>query len=408
MKIRTRTVIKSPRRIEVEVMEGDAKDTLYFESNEALWEVPPVTDDFAAVALCQYCSAKKTDLFIEGTLSESTLLNLDEFIKIWSTWRPDLFTQIKIEAKKTVQDTPGRDKPAVAAFSGGVDSCFALAAHQSKLAGDSSREIALGVLIVGFDLQKENQDLIHLAYENAKRALDFFGARCAIIETNWRERFCPDWLMGFVAGVACVLQTLSGRYSSGVFSSDLNYLEEFHLGPYGSHMTTNHLLGSYTFPIVSTGMYTRLERVGFLCSRFPDVVDHLRVCWQSIDKGTNCGVCEKCVRTRLEMMIYNKEPDIFNAPMSAELIESLALSYITIVYFEEIYKRFAKDHPLYETIERVYLREKRKLNREEGLLSALHEKDGEISLLNNEIQNIRRSKSYRITKPLRFLRGLLK
>jgi len=409
MTITAKTVYKSKTRLEVEVTEGNDKKALFFESNEPLWAVPPVMDDFAAVALCQYCSNKKADLFIDGTLTKSVLFHLDEFIKIWSNWRPDLFSPIKIGAKNITADTPNRKKPAVLAFSGGVDACFSLAAHQKKLLGVSSREIGLGVLIVGFDLKSDEKESIKIAYAGVKKALGAFGVPCAVIETNWQQSFCPDWLMGFAVGVSCVLQTLAGEYSAGIISSSFNYLQELKMQPHGSHMMINHFLGSYTFPIITTGgTHTRIERIGAI-KAYPELIRNLRVCWQPEGGGTNCGVCEKCVRTRLEMMINRMEPDIFRLPMKPEMIEKMDLSYyIPFRYFEDIYLNFPKDHPLYAVIEKTYLRESQNHDKEASLVNRINTKNKEISLLKEEMIAIRNSKSYRITAPLRFVRKFFK
>lgn len=409
MEITAKTVLRSANRLEVEVNAGDRTEILFFESNEALWDKPPETDDFAAVALCQYCSSKKADLFIDGTLTQSILYNLDEFLKIWSNWRPDLFSQISIRAKNVVKDSPGIKKPAVIAFSGGVDACFSLVAHQTRLLGASSREIGLGVLIVGFDLRHGEAASIDTAYEGAKKALASFGVGCAIIETNWQQDFCPDWLMGFAAGVSCVLQTLAGQYSAGILSSSFNYLQELKMKPHGSHMMINHFLGSYGFPIVTTGgTHTRIERIGVI-KDYPELINNLRVCWQTDGKGSNCGVCEKCVRTRLEMMISHIEPDIFLLPMGPEHIKKMDLSYyIPFRYFEDIYLHFPKDHPLYGVVEETYLRDTNDQNNEASLVNRINAKNKEISLLKEEMNAIRNSRSYKLMAPLRFVRKFFK
>jgi hypothetical protein len=47
----------------------------------------------------------------------------------------------------------------------------------------------------------------------------------------------------------------------------------------------------------------RSTKVGLLAQN--DVVrNHLRVCWRNPQNGVNCGVCEKCVRTRLALLAH--------------------------------------------------------------------------------------------------------
>ncbi len=42
--------------------------------------------------------------------------------------------------------------------------------------------------------------------------------------------------------------------------------------------------------------YSRTEKVGFV-AQHPVATKALKVCWQGKERGRNCGVCEKCVRT---------------------------------------------------------------------------------------------------------------
>lgn len=402
VRVTAKTVLVSAFRIEVEIDEGSEKKVLFFKSDVPFWEDAPLNDDYIAVALCHYCSNKKLDLFIDGSVTESVLRNLDEHIKIWSVWRPDLYSQVRIEARNAATDSPRRDKPAVMAFSGGLDACFSLAAHQAKWEGDPGRSIMLGILIVGFDIKEKEQSTIRLAYKSAKRILGAFGAGCAMIATNWQTDFCPDWRMGCDVGLACVLHTLADGYSRGIISADDSFLEELRDDPYSCNMTTNHLLGSYTFPVLLTGgTHTRLEKAGFAC-KYPVFLNNLRVCWQRLESGTNCGVCEKCVRTRLEMMVYGVEPDIFNQPMEERQIEQLDFkSEETFGYFEEIYMNFPKDNRYYNVIQKIYLEKKDSFNGIKKLTDEIIAKNREIKSIKDELNVLRNLKSYKITKPLR-------
>ena len=50
----------------------------------------------------------------------------------------------------------------------------------------------------------------------------------------------------------------------------------------------------------------------------------LRVCWQGPDAGNNCGVCEKCVRTRLAFSNHGIDwPSCFDAPFDPVMIDSI-------------------------------------------------------------------------------------
>lgn len=62
--------------------------------------------------------------------------------------------------------------------------------------------------------------------------------------------------------------------------------------------------------------FTRTAKVEFLVD-FPAVVNRLKVCWEGSVQHENCGVCEKCIRTRLNFVAVGKNdpgcfPDAFH------------------------------------------------------------------------------------------------
>jgi len=364
-----------------------------------------MNDDYAAVAMSLYCAHKNKNLYVEGSVTNSALRNLDELIRMWSVLKPDMYSPVSIEAAKIADEVPGRDKPAAIAFSGGVDACFSLAANQTKLYGDASFEIGIGVLMVGFDVQEYETLKYEAACRSATKILEHFGAKLAVISTNFREDFCITRL-AYSTGIACVLHTLVNDYSTGLISNANDYLQDLKVNLNDWFVSILNILGTETFPIHGTGgTHNRMERVGFL-SQFPVVVNNMRVCWVALDKGTNCGVCSKCVRTRLELIICGKEPDIFNAPMGMEHIELLEFkSSVTFIYMEEIFESFPKEHPYYETVKKVFEREWKKLNSSaDALATELQAKEDEANGLKSELSVLMNTKAYKLSAPLRLLK----
>lgn len=316
-----------------------------------------------------------------------------------------------------IDDIPNRDLPAVLAFSGGVDAAFSLAAHKSKQLGWLNKEIELGVMIIGYDLKEDDPDAVANAYSAIQSTLnDQFGIPAIAIKTNWQQDFCPNWLMGFNVGVTSILHLFTSDYSVGIFSSDFSYLQELALEPYGSHMVVNHLLGSFTFPILSTGgTHTRLQKIQFL-KEFPDLVGQLRVCWQNNSNGRNCGVCEKCDRTRLELIQSGIDIDIFEKPYDEERLRNITLSSKQpLMFYEDIFIS-AKEGSLVHEVSKVILdREGKKFDPSFDLDRQFHSKDKEIDHLNalvmkktNELDTVLESKSWRITKPIRWIARKIK
>ena len=228
-------------------------------------------------------------------------------------------------------------------------------------AGPAVQNIRCGVLVVGWDLKHGDEIAQETAYAKARESLHAFGADCVRIATNWQQDFCPHWTLGFNIGVSAVLQTLSNRYSHGIIAADLSYLQELAAGPHGNHMVVNHLLGSAGFPIITSGgTHSRLQRVGVL-AKYPILLKNLRVCYQDNAGGGNCGFCEKCIRTRLELIASGIEPSIcFPGELRAEAVSNVgALSTAGLLLFEEILARFPKHHELYAALWDVVARAER-------------------------------------------------
>ncbi|MDD3371430.1 MAG: hypothetical protein PHE27_06355 [Alphaproteobacteria bacterium] len=336
---------------------------LFFKSNKNLWTKRFKTLDFALVAMSQYASANKLDLEIRGTVSRSQLSNIDEFLQIWSSWRPDLFHRISIKAKKIVEIPNDPKRKSVLLFSGGVDSSFSLAAHSAGILGHLSKKIGLGVLVVGWDLKHGDISARNIALEKAERVLKDFSADCAIVATNWQQDFCPIWFKGYNVACSSILQTLSERFSSGIFSNDFSYSQELRIGAHGSHIAINHLLGSNRFPIVTTGgTHTRLERIQFL-KNFPVLIENLRVCYEENAGGNNCGVCEKCVRTQLELAANGiNTKNLFTTPVDEDKIRRIDVhTGLRMIFLEELKEKLPSEHKFSAVLNEVYERETEKL-----------------------------------------------
>jgi hypothetical protein len=389
---------------------GATKD-LYFKANKPLWADEFLSLDFVAISLCHYASALGADLHVNGLLSSQQLDRLDEFLQIWSTWRPDLYNRIRISGTAEIEEPLPVNDRAVLAFSGGVDASFSLLAHHDKLLGRLSRKIDLGILVLGWDIRPGDIRGEIIAQDSAEKALADFGADCATIETNWQQDFCPDWFMGHTAAIAGILHTVSAKYSSGVISGDTSYLQEFFIGPYSNSTAVNHLLGSRRFQIIHTGgNHTRIQKTRA-------ILDHafagryLRVCYAENSEGENCGHCRKCVTTQLGIMALGHDPSkLFREPMKAEDLERLDTNRHGVTFLEEVLEILPTNHEMYPALADAvsrgmrlnFPRNKYDPNTEQQTLFA-----DQIHRLELEIAALRNSTSWKITSPIRAIRGFL-
>lgn len=312
-----------------------------FGSRSVWWEVSDVAapelvrHDMAATAFIHRAMHHRQNLHIDGPVSASLLEALEDYTALWPIWRPGYYHRVSVTAAEELPDEAPATRKAVAAFSGGVDASFTLWRHVSKSAGRRTREIAMAALIHGFDIPLEG-GAIENAERTARAMLDSVGVPLAIVRTNWQTDVCLDWEMEFGAGLSSALRIWQGEVSSALLGSDEDY---GHLvAPWGSHPISNPMLSSSDFRVVyDAGEFTRSEKVAGMRD-WPAGLQNLRVCWQGPRTGKNCGVCEKCIRTKLNFLAVGIPlPDSLPGTPTAEQIRGLRLDKaIQVQYLLEI------------------------------------------------------------------------
>jgi hypothetical protein len=246
-----------------------------------------------------------------------------------------VYRPIAISAHSELDDGPFSSRKGVFAFSGGVDGTFALIRHYYGHAGRRSCQPIAGMLVYGFDIPLKDADAFAAAETSSRRMLEQFGLPLLVVRTNWKETICGDWADEFGAGLAACLHQFSGIANYGVLGADEDYA---HLElPWGSNPVTNHFLSGGTFKIHTEGSaYTRTERVQMIAEH-PEIARHLRVCWAGPITGRNCGICEKCVRTKLNFLAVGREAPCFDTPLTyGQILGIDAELPIQISYLKDI------------------------------------------------------------------------
>jgi 7-cyano-7-deazaguanine synthase in queuosine biosynthesis len=263
--------------------------------------------DYAALATVFYGMQRKENIHIKGAVSMRLLRDLEEFQEAWSMWT-SRYRPIKITADSEIEDV-AKLTNGVFAFSGGVDSVFTFLRHQKNNAGRRTRKPIAARLVQGFDIGLDRKEEFGAAKRSAEAILSGYGVPLAVLRTDWVHKVCGEWTDQFGVALAACLHQFSGFAGAGVLGSDEDYA---HLSfPLGSNPVTNPFLSGARFDIVTDGSaFTRSDKVKEI-ARHGDAAKHLRVCWEGPNKSQNCGVCEKCVRTKLNFMANGLEPNCF-------------------------------------------------------------------------------------------------
>jgi hypothetical protein len=242
---------------------------------------------WAAVGVIPLAMNLGADLVVDGVVQKGMRGRLAEFSEIWHGWRPDLFEALEVRAEGEVT-LPADRSGSVVAFSGGLDSLHTLRHARQVASGDP----VVAVRLWGFDYQKRDSYFLEVA-RHAAKVLDGIGVRLALVETNWGEVGSVSIPMDYATGLVSALEGFANRFGQGFSGADYHSDMAERFIPCGHNPFTDHLLSSGEFPVETFGYdHTRLEKAEDVAGD-PAALELLRVC-----NAFNCGVCEKCQRTR--------------------------------------------------------------------------------------------------------------
>jgi hypothetical protein len=401
------------QRLTVRVDLGGQVRLLDYVGQGPTWERLPPTLDFVAVALVHLASETGRNLHVDGPVSAVQLDRLAEYVDTWTTWRPQSFRPVTVTAAQEVTHVdPGCRRGAVLAFSGGVGASFALAAHVDGLLGRRSRDISTGVLVVGWDLRHGDDHALAVAHETAARSLSAYGVGTRVVATNWQQDFCPHPSLARDAGLAALLQTFGGSHDAMVVATGPDYAEELATGPIGMSSSLGRLLGSPHMPMVVTGAtHRRLERLRYLRAH-PQLLDALRFCHQPHAAGANCGRCERCVRTQLEMRAVGIDPQPHvREPMREQDVRELRLERSNLlVHVEAVAEHLPADDPFRSALAALLRRERRAwaLRASDPFAQEAERLRTELAAARAELDAVVSSRSWRATEPVRQIRSRLR
>jgi hypothetical protein len=201
---------------------------------------------------------------------------------------------------------PGPSPESAAFLSGGVDSLALIVNNQGGDPPVRERRFSMALAVAGIQKNRWNclddvaQELEHVSMEMGPIG-DAANLDIVPVATNIRSLH-PEtklWKYEFqgaaLAGVAHLFAKSLGDVSIA------STWKISHLGMWGSHPLLDPNFGTDTLRIWHE--LAHLSRLGKLriISRVPEFLNSLNVCNSVVTDGINCGRCEKCLRTMLEL-----------------------------------------------------------------------------------------------------------
>ena len=253
-------------------------------------EAAPSTEAFLAMALLPAMSAS-LNIIVESSVSQQLRQNIETIQDVFVCWNPELFHRISLAGPLTALfPKPGREVGCF--FSGGVDSFYSVLKHPE--------EISTLLLVHGFDIKLENQPLSSAVSRAVRDAAKRLNKKVVEVDTNIRA-FSNEfvrWDMYHGAVLAAVGLLLSRQFARIYIPASHTYGD---LMPWGSHPLVDPLWSTEQVTFVHDGCEaTRVEKVVAI-AKCDAAMSNLRVCWRNPDAAYNCGECDKCLRTMVNL-----------------------------------------------------------------------------------------------------------
>ena len=289
-------------------------------------DVPmPEDDDCDSYLLATFLTAMKlqADITVHGSACAQLLANLTELQYVWSKWCPELYFLVEIKVER-IRKNDLRVAGAIVAFSGGADAQFTAYRHTRSKAGYATQKLRGGVLVHGFDIPLVDQAGFLGAQRMAADALAGLELRLFSVKTNLAVLGDVNWEHRCGIGVAAILTGFRMYAETGFIGSSEPY--DALLVPWGTHPLIDPLSSSGSFRIIHDGAgFSRSEKIKLLCE-WQVNIKNLRVCWAGGSNDRNCGLCEKCVRTRFNFLLAGvAEPACFSTKFEKESLKSIVL-----------------------------------------------------------------------------------
>ncbi len=236
---------------------------------------------------------------IEGNVSKSVIDNIIRFARIWHVWEPQKYKKIEIVANEIKDDYRPENKKMISAFSGGLDASYTIYKYKKNLDKRFQYDLDRSVMILGADIPVTDKKTFDVAFSKAKKMTDDLGIELIPVETNFRQYKC-NWEHCFGSIVIAILNFFSKKYFYGAASDDS--MKTYTI-PWGMHPVTDRYFSNDTFRFIADGYeHSRTERANII-KDWKVGLENLRVCWQNTkDLSSNCGHCEKCIRTKLNFL----------------------------------------------------------------------------------------------------------
>ena len=290
----THTVDSGYARLSADVVDPSGrKSSVYFETEVGF--LPPSDRDATpfVAGLLMAALRNNEDIQVDGFVSTQLLQGIESITDILCSWDVG-FSKVAVRGCEARRDLPAKSGTGLF-FTGGVDSFYSYLRHRS-----SATAVSHFILVHGYDVGLAQTEHWHRTRSTVASIAAREGIELITIKTNLREYTEPHVSWNFAHGGALAAAALLVRSQfSTVYIASSDTGED--PMPYGTHIRLDHHWSTESLAIVHDGNQARRVEKVKLLAHSDLALSHLRVCWQNLPGQLNCGRCEKCLRTMIEL-----------------------------------------------------------------------------------------------------------
>jgi len=272
-------------------------DEVYFTFSKKYKPFLKVDASPFAAALLIPSMKQGEDLIIEGTISKELYEGMRQIMQIFLSWDIGL-KPIKIIASKLVADTAS-PKVTASFFSGGVDSFYTYLKRKK----DAKDPVTHLLLVNGYDIDPRNKKLWNATLASVQAVAKVEHAHLIEVESNIRSLIDPILSWDFAHGGCLAAVGLCLRKGLKQVYIPSSCIESRQI-PWGTHLDVDAHWSTEKLGFAHDGTEaTRVNKIGWQVAKSPTALKYLRVCYMNEKGAFNCGVCEKCLRTMINLYV---------------------------------------------------------------------------------------------------------
>ncbi len=263
--------------------------------------------DFALFGALALSITHNVEIKSDIPVSRAAIESAERMKAIMNMWLPRKTYPAPLNFSNIVDSEPSSfDRPGLMCLSGGVDSTFA------ALEAQEDPNLNHALLVAGADYPSAQAPGFKSLKPRVQSIAEKTGLELVTVETSIRK-LGFNWDMLHTLNLAMCLNFHSGHFGWGAIAADHSAVMEFAYFPWGNNRVINAALSNASFPIRHVGQeFNRPAKVREIIRHPSGVVSDISVCFADQSHGGNCGVCLKCIRTRLCIQTAGHElPELF-------------------------------------------------------------------------------------------------